>query len=262
MDWCDFNNVGGYRKLCKAKSIREKWFEPLRFSFFGGSPTPSIICDYFEENIISPLYEIYGQTELSGLMITYSIGDKRRKGAMGQARSQVVEAKIVSQDGTRSILPGDEESGELFLKGDVVTPGYWKREDLNVERFVGGWIKTGDVVRWDADGYLYYTDRFDDLIVTGGENVYPKEVENIIAEHPGVAEVAVIGTPHDRWIEQVTAIIVPIDQSLTKQQIIEHCENHPNLAGYKKPRRIEIVQELPKTGSGKLSKHILKERYS
>lgn len=246
----------------KSHSIVQKEFDSYRFCVFGGSPTPSVICDYFEKSFISPLYELYGQTELSGLMITYSFGDKRRAGSMGQIRNQVVEAKVVSHDGKRLILPGENESGELFLRGDIVTPGYWQRDDLNTERFVDGWLRTGDIVSWDKDKYLYYADRFDDMIITGGENVYPKEVENILASHHGVAEVAVIGTPHNRWIEQVTAIIVPRDSTILKEEIIAFVEEHTGLADYKKPKRIEFVQELPRTGSGKLGKHSLKQQYS
>lgn len=236
-------------------------FDGYRFCFFGGSPTPSVFCDYFEAAIGVSLFEIYGQTELSGLMITYQLGERRIPGSMGKAMAQVVETKIVSADGERLIAPGEEEAGVMYLKGDVVTPGYWKRDELNQERFVDGWLKTGDIVRWDENGYLFYTDRYDDMIVTGGENVYPKEVENILAEHPAVAEVAVIGTPHPRWIEQVTAIVVIRDGAATVQDIDTFCMEHRGLAGYKRPRRIEIVQELPKTGSGKINKSVLKQQF-
>ncbi|KQL49753.1 hypothetical protein AN963_08570 [Brevibacillus choshinensis] len=245
------------------KSSRENpnSFAGYRFCFFGGSPTPSVFCDYFEAAIGVSLFEIYGQTELSGLIVTYQLEERRISGSMGKPMAQVVETKIVSADGKRLIAPGEEEAGVMYLKGDVVTPGYWKRDELNQERFVDGWLKTGDIVRWDENGYLFYTDRFDDLIVTGGENVYPKEVESILAEHPAVAEVAVIGTPHPRWIEQVTAIVVIRDATATVQDIDSFCLQHRGLAGYKRPRRIEIVQELPKTGSGKINKSVLKQQY-
>jgi long-chain acyl-CoA synthetase len=246
----------------KANVVEESLFDSYRFCFFGGSPTPNVICDYFEKKIKVNLFEIYGQTEMTGLMITYRLGEQRVPGSMGKPMSQVVNAKVVAPDSEKIVKPGDEEAGVLYLNGDVVTPGYWKREDLNRERIIDGWMKTGDIVRWNAEGYLYYTDRFDDMIVTGGENVYPKEVENVLAEHPGVAEVAVIGTPHERWIEQVTAIIVPYDSSITIEEIDLFCKQHQGLAGYKRPRRIEFIQELPKTGSGKISKNLLKQKYS
>lgn len=236
-------------------------FSGYRFCFYGGSPTPSAFCDFFEAAIGGSLFEIYGQTELSGLLVTYRLGERRIPGSMGRPMAQVVETRIVSADGQRLIAPGEDEAGVMYFKGDVVTPGYWKRDELNEERFADGWLKTGDIVRWDEDGYLFYTDRFDDLIVTGGENVYPKEVENILAEHPAVAEVAVIGTPHPRWIEQVTAIVVTRDTAVTAQDIDTFCAEHRGLAGYKRPRRIEIVQELPKTGSGKINKSFLKQQY-
>jgi long-chain acyl-CoA synthetase len=201
----------------KANLIDETLFDSNRFCFFGGSPTPGVICDYFEKKTRVNLFEIYGQTEMSGLMITYRLGEHRVSGSMGKPMTQVVEAKVLAPGSEKIIMPGDEEAGVLYLRGDVVTRGYWKREDLNHERIIDGWIKTGDIVRWNSEGYLHYTDRFDDMIVTGGENVYPKEVENVLAEHPGVAEVAVIGTPHERWIEQVTAIIVPNDSSISNR---------------------------------------------
>ncbi|MGG0935712.1 class I adenylate-forming enzyme family protein [Brevibacillus centrosporus] len=246
----------------KANPQEQRPMNHYRLCFFGGSPTPSVICEYFEEVVGVNLLEIYGQTELSGLMITYQAGERRIPGSMGKPMAQVVETKIVSADGERLIAPGDEEAGVMYLRGDVVTPGYWKRDELNRERFEDGWLKTGDIVRWDENGYLYYTDRFDDLIITGGENVYPKEVENILAEHPAVAEVAVIGTPHERWVEQVTAIIVPREEANVAIADIEaFCVLHRGLAGYKRPRKVLFVSELPKTGSGKINKSILKQQY-
>lgn len=245
----------------KTNPDQQKPLDSFRLCFFGGSPTPSVISEYFETTLGVPLLEIYGQTELSGIAVTYRVGERRVPGSMGKPMTQVLEAKVVEPGGGKTILPGDEGAGVFYLKGDTVTPGYWKREELNQERIRGGWIETGDIVRWDVNGYLHYTDRLDDMIITGGENVYPKEVESVLAEHLGIAEVAVIGTAHERWIEQVTAIIVPRNPSLTVEDIISFCEQHPGLAGYKRPRRIEFVQELPKTGSGKLNKSLLKQMY-
>ncbi|WP_156289667.1 class I adenylate-forming enzyme family protein [Oceanobacillus salinisoli] len=244
----------------KVNSVDKSWFRTYRFMIYGGSPTPDPILEFFEDELEVKLVEIYGQTELSGLVITYWGEENRKKGSMGRIVNQVIEGKVIGTDG-KEILPGEEESGELYVRGDVVTPGYWKRPELNKERLIDGWLRTGDVVRWDKDGYLYYTDRFDDMIITGGENVYPKEVENVLAEHPKIAEIVVIGTPHERLVEQVTAVIVPNENTLTEKEIIDFCDEHTGLAGYKKPRRIIFTDEIPKTGSGKFNKSLLKKMY-
>ncbi|MBV9922637.1 MAG: long-chain fatty acid--CoA ligase, partial [Pseudonocardia sp.] len=113
----------------------------------------------------------------------------------------------------------------------------------------------------DADGYLYYVDRIDDMIVTGGENVFPQMVEEHLANCPDLAEVAVIGTAHERWVEQVTAVVVPVRPGVTAEDVAAWCATNPNLAGIARPRRIEVVEALPRTGSGKLNRPELRKLF-
>jgi acyl-CoA synthetase (AMP-forming)/AMP-acid ligase II len=152
---------------------------------------------------------------------------------------------------------GVDEVGELVVRGDQVSPGYFRDPDRTQEAWRGGWFHTGDLMRRDADGYFYIVERKKDIIITGGENVYPRDVEVALEAHPGVQEVAVIGIPDPVWIEQVSAVIVvKEDMSLTEGELIEYCQSR--LSGFKRPRRIFFVNELPKTVSGKVQKHELR----
>ena len=137
--------------------------------------------------------------------------------------------------------------------------GYANRPEQTAEAVVDGWYRTGDGGRIDEEGYLYLTDRIKDMIVTGGENVYSKEVEDVLAGHPSLAEVAVIGVPHPEWGESVTAIIVPqAGANVTLEEMQTYCE--ARLAKYKIPRRLKVVQALPRTPTGKVMKYQLRQQ--
>ncbi len=134
---------------------------------------------------------------------------------------------------------------------------------VNGVAYAGGFLlaQQCDLVSRDADGYLYYVDRIDDMIVTGGENVFPQMVEEHLAACPDLAEVAVIGTAHERWVEQVTAVVVPVRPGVTADDVAAWCAANPNLSGMHRPRRIEVVDALPRTGSGKLNRPELRKLY-
>jgi len=233
-----------------------------RFIFFGGSPTPSPIISYFNEFFRVPLREIYGLTEATGFVISYKEGQKWKPGSMGSIMKQIGRLRIVKPEtlGNKGKLE-DSKEGVLLLQGDTITPGYLNLNELNRERFYEGWFNTKDIARLDVNNFLYYLGRIDEMIISGGENIYPQEVESMISSHPEVKEVAVIGTPHERWIEAVTAIVVPKREGLTPDEIIKFCEKSTSLASYKWPKRVFITKELPKTGSGKINKALLKEIY-
>ncbi len=233
-----------------------------RFIFFGGSPTPDPVISYFDEFFKVPLREIYGLTEASGLVISYKEGQKWKHGSMGYIMKQAAEFRVVKPEslGNKGKLK-DSEEGVLLLRGDTITEGYLNRPDLNGERFVEGWFNTKDIVRVHRDGLMYYLGRIDEMIISGGENIYPQEVESLISSHPEVKEVAVIGVPHERWIEAVTAIVVPKKDGLKPEDVIQFCERNTSLASYKRPKKVFISNELPKTGSGKINKAALKEIY-
>jgi long-chain acyl-CoA synthetase len=233
--------------------------DSFRICMFGGSRTPTAAIERLEAGTGIRGVEIYGQTEQSGLVVSYAAGDTRRPDSMGKPLEQIVRSRLVPVDGGPDLEPGDEGVGELWVQGDAVTPGYWGMEAP--EKWSDGWFRTGDLMSRDSDGYLYYVDRIDDMIVTGGENVFPQMVEEHLADHPELAEVAVIGTAHERWVEQVTAVVVPKRADLTAEEIAQWCADNPNLRGMHKPRRIEIVEALPRTGSGKLNRPELRRMF-
>ncbi|GAA4535893.1 class I adenylate-forming enzyme family protein [Pseudonocardia xishanensis] len=234
--------------------------DSFRVCMFGGSRTPTAAIDRLEAGTGIKGVEIYGQTEQNGLVVTYGPGDARRPDSMGTPLDQIVRTRLVPVDGGPDLRPGDEGVGELWVRGDAVTPGYWNI-DVPEKWAEGGWFRTGDLMSQDADGYLYYVDRIDDMIVSGGENVFPQMVEEHLANHPDLAEVAVIGTAHERWVEQVTAVVVPNKEGVTVEGIAAWCAANPDLKGMHNPKRIEIVDALPRTGSGKLNRPDLRKLY-
>ena len=235
--------------------------DSFRVLMFGGSRTPSAPIDRLTAGIGVEPTEIYGQTEQSGLAITYAAGVRRRPGSAGLPLDQIVRVRLVPPEGGPDIAPGEDGVGELWVRGDAVTPGYWNRPDADAEKWSEGWFRTGDLVSRDADGFVHYVDRIDDMIVTGGENVFPQMVEEHLASCPDLAEVAVIGTAHERWVQQVTAVVVPSRAGVTVDDLAAWCATNPNLTGMHRPRRIEIVDALPRTGSGKLNRPELRKQY-
>ena len=235
--------------------------DSLRVLMFGGSRTPTVALERLTAGIGVAPVEIYGQTEQSGLSATYPEGAERRPGSTGLPLAQIVQNRVVPPEGGADLAPGDEGVGELWVRGDAVTPGYWNRPDADAEKWSDGWFRTGDLVSRDADGYLYYVDRIDDMIVSGGENVFPQMVEEHLARCPDLAEVAVIGTTHERWVQVVTAVVVPRRPEVTVEEVAAWCAQSPDLSGVARPRRIEIVDALPRTGSGKLNRPELRKQF-
>jgi acyl-CoA synthetase (AMP-forming)/AMP-acid ligase II len=166
--------------------------------------------------------------------------------------------RVVGADG-RDVAPGD--IGEVWQSGPTVMRGYWERPDATAAVLRDGWLRTGDVGRLDDEGFLYIVDRAKDMIISGAENVYPVEVEQVLYRHPDIEEAAVIGLPDERWGEAVTAVIVAKAGShLTEQDVIDHCR--PLMAGFKRPRRVRFTEALPRNPSGKVLKAQLREAYS
>ena len=180
----------------------------------------------------------------------------RKLGSAG-TEAKLTEVKIVDSEGNE--CPPDIP-GEEIGRGNNIMKGYWKMPDETAKTIVDGWLYTGDICLRDEDGYVYYVDRIKDMICRGGENVYPREIEEIIAAHSRVLEVAVIGVPDDRLQEEIMAVVAlnegpPVDE----REMVELCEK--SMARFKKPRYVTFVEQLPKTASGKILKRELKKRY-
>lgn len=208
--------------------------------------------------------QMYGQTEGSGTMLPISAHkpdgnerDVKRLGSIGYPIPGV-RFKIVDEE-DRELPVG--EPGEMCFQGPAMMRGYWNNSPSTIEALRGGWVHTGDIAKFDDDGYLYLVDRKKDMIVSGGENIYSREVEEALLQHPEISEAAVIGMPHDKWGEAVCAVIVLVPGStLTEEDIVKH--SRKMIAGYKRPQTIHLVSELPKLVSGKISKVELRARYA
>jgi acyl-CoA synthetase (AMP-forming)/AMP-acid ligase II len=205
--------------------------------------------------------QVYGLTETTG-GFTYLApeehdpnGNERMK-SCGKPLSSV-EVRIVDPEGNQL---GPREVGEIICRSAQVMKGYWNLPDATASSVKEGWFYTGDAGYLDEDGYLYIHDRIKDMVVTGGENVYPAEVESIIFSHPAVADVAVIGVPDDRWGEAVKAVVVKKpDAAVTAEEIISFARER--VAHYKAPKSVDFIDALPRNPSGKILKRQLRERY-
>jgi malonyl-CoA/methylmalonyl-CoA synthetase len=226
----------------------------LRLFVSGSAPLSAQVFADFERIFGQQILERYGMTETI-MNLTNPYEGERRAGTVGSPFPGQ-EARIVDSR-TRQILPSGE-IGEIEVRGPNVFAGYWNRPDATAEAFsTDGWFRTGDLGWYSSDGYFTITGRARELIISGGYNIYPREVEDVLMMHPTIAEVAVLGRPDPEMGEQVVAFIVPnADQTPSAADIIAFCREH--LASYKKPRQIIFVEALPRNALGKVQKHVLK----
>lgn len=225
----------------------------LRVAVSGGSSLPTEVFHAFQEKFNVPILEGYGLSETSPIACFNHLDQERIPGSVGQP-IQGVEVKLVDLDGNP--VPVGEE-GEIIVRGHNVMKGYLDRPDVTESVLQNGWFHTGDVGRFDEAGNLYIVDRIKDLIIRGGFNVYPREIEEVFMTHPAVAMVAVIGIPHEEYGEEIKAYVV-----LKPNQDVEAAEiqawGHQQLAAYKYPRYVEIREQLPMSATGKILKRELK----
>jgi len=225
----------------------------LRAVSSGGAAISGQVLRTFEERFGAPVVEGYGLTETSAVGTFNPIVGVRKQGSAGCA-TPLMEVRIIDLDG-REVPAGVD--GEICLRGPAIMAGYWNRPEATAEVLdAEGWFRTGDIGRLDEDGYLFIIDRMKDLILHGGYNVYPREVEEVLYEIPGVREAAVIGTPDEKYGQQVTAVIARTPGSDLDAAEVERVTRE-KLAAYKIPRIVEFVDELPKGPSGKILKRAI-----
>lgn len=235
----------------------------LRYIVYGAAPMPlPLLHRALSTWPGTKFVQVYGQTELCGAVTALS-DDDHRDAARPQLQLsagkavQGCEIRIVDPDSGAELPAG--RSGEVWVRSNQNMSGYLNRAEATAETITAdGWVRTGDVGRLDADGYVYIEDRLKDMIITGGENVYGPEVESVLIEHPAVVDAAVIGVPDDFWGESVKAIVVA-DGDVDAADVIEFCRRH--LAGFKCPRTVDFVTELPRNASGKILKTQLREPF-
>jgi long-chain acyl-CoA synthetase len=229
----------------------------IKGCFSGSAPLPVEVIKTFAEKTGTNISEGFGMTESSPVTHSNPISGLRKIGSIGIPMPDT-ECRIVSiEDGVTDMPVG--ESGELVIKGPQVMQGYWNREDATRETVRNGWLYTGDIGKMDEDGYFYIVDRKKDMIISGGYNVYPRDIDEVFYEHPKVEEACAIGVPHETRGEQVKVFVVlKAGQTATEQELIDFCKD--KLAKYKLPTSIEFRDQLPKSTVGKiLRKELRKE---
>jgi acyl-CoA synthetase (AMP-forming)/AMP-acid ligase II len=227
----------------------------LRFVICGAAPMPRPLIGEFEERFGVPLVEGYGLSECTVVCTLNPLQGVRKAGTVGLPMPGI-DVGVV--DAANRLLPA-RQAGEVVVRGPNVMRGYLGRPEETAEVLRGGWLHTGDVGRFDDDGYLTLVDRVKDLIIRGGENIYPKEIEDVLHAHPAVLEAAVVGQPDSVFGEQPVAFVtLRPGFEVVPEDLIEHCRR--SLARYKVPREVHIDQALPKNAVGKIAKPVLRQR--
>ncbi|CAN5772647.1 acyl-CoA synthetase [soil metagenome] len=252
-------------KLLLNYSDLSKWdLSSLKWLVYGGAPMYAEDLKEALSRIGPGLVQLYGQGE-TPMTATYLRPQEHvvdgqesvRLTSCGHARSGI-EVRILSDEGVE--LPR-REIGEICVHGPTVMKGYWERPEATAETLRAGWLHTGDVGYMDEQGYVYIMDRTKDMIISGGSNVYPREVEEVLLRHPAISEACVIGVPDERWGEAVKAVLVlKPGAEVTASEIIKFAGEH--MAGYKKPKSVDFVEGLPKNSIGKVLKRDLRDRYT
>ena len=252
-------------RLVLHPRVRDYDLTSLRRIYYGTAPIAAeklrLACDLFG-NILRQSYGLSEATQPVFLLFPEDLAipdaEKRARRLTSAGRPVLgIEARIVDERG-EDVAPG--EAGEVLIRGENVMKGYWRDPEATKEVLKDGWFSTGDVARRDEDGFIYIVDRKKEMIISGGFNIYPREVEQAIESHPAVAEAAVIGVPDETWGEAVKALVVlKPTTSATAEEIIQLCRT--KIASYKKPHCVEFVGSLPKNFQGKIMRRTLRDRY-
>ena len=226
-----------------------------RWCMSGAAPVPVSLMEACAK-IGVEVHQIYGLTESCGPAALIDADNAlKRIGSTGKAFFHT-GVRIVRPDGSDCAA---NEPGEVLVAGPHIMREYWNRPEATAETIVDGWLHTGDVARMDEDGFIYIEDRIKDMIISGGENVYPAEIENVLQAHPGIREAGVIGQPSEKWGESPFAVVVKADSALTQNDVLEFCRGR--LAGFKQPKGVAFVEAVPRNPSGKILKRVLREQF-
>jgi acyl-CoA synthetase (AMP-forming)/AMP-acid ligase II len=245
-----------YPGVCRAD------FASMSDFLYGASPIPLDLLERAVEVFGCGFVQLYGMTETCGA-VTYLPADDHRGGGprLRSAGKAVPGAEIRIMDPEADRVLGPNVVGEICIRSPTTMRGYWKQEAETARTITaGGWVRTGDAGLMDEDGYVFISDRVKDMIVSGGENVYPAEVENAMYGHPDIAEVAVIGVPDPKWGEAVKAVVVP-KAGITPDPAAILDFTRQRIAGYKVPKSVDFVDALPRNGTGKVLKRDLRAPY-
>lgn len=243
-----------FNALIHNEDFHELDFSNLRLAVGGGMAVQRSVAERWQKTTGCYLLEGYGLTECSPLVAAYPHDLVEYNGSIGLPVPST-EVRIVDEEGNAL---ANTETGELQVRGPQVMQGYWQRPEATKDTInEDGWLSTGDIVKFDDEGFLHIVDRKKDMILVSGFNVYPNEIEDVVALHGKVLEVAAIGQPHEVSGELVKIYVVKRDPSLTKDEVITHCRQH--LTGYKVPKLVEFREDLPKTNVGKILRRVLRE---
>ncbi len=242
-----------YNFLYQYPDGRAEYFKNIRICISGGSSLPVALLHRFEEKFNVRISEGYGLSEASPVTCFNPLDRPRKAGSIGMNITNV-ENKVVDEFGEE--LPAGEV-GELAVKGPNVMKGYYKMPEDTAVSIKEGWLYTGDLARMDEEGYFYIVDRKKDMVIVGGYNVYPREVEEVLYQHPDIVEAAVVGIPDPNFGEAVQAFVVP-SKSMTEEEVTNYCREH--LAKYKCPTVVEFIEELPKNTTGKILRKALRKQ--
>ena len=250
--------------LVGVPDVAERSYDALELMAYGASPIAEQTLRQAMEVFGCDFIQGYGMTETTAVA-TYLFPKDHQQALAGKPELLLSAGRPIIGTQVRIVDENDEPVpngtiGEVAVRGPQLMRGYWNRPDASAEALRGGWMHTGDAGIVDDEGYLYIQDRVKDMIVSGGENVYPREIEDVLFQHAAVADAAVIGIPSEKWGEEVKAIIVLKEgEDASADDLLQHCRSQ--LAGYKQPRSIDFIAELPRNPSGKVLKKDLREPY-
>ncbi|MEA2790597.1 MAG: fatty-acyl-CoA synthase [Acetobacteraceae bacterium] len=251
-----FGVPANYQFMGQHPHFAETDMTRLVFAGVGGAPTPDTILRTWQEQG-AVLQQGYGMTETSPLVLVLDKEDAVRKAGSAGKPALNMQMRVVGDDGADA-PPGTV--GELWVKGPNITKGYWQQPEVTAASFTDGWLHTGDAALVDDEGYYFIVDRWKDMYISGGENVYPAEVENVLYQNEAIAEAAVIGMSDTRWGQVGRAVVVVKPGcSLTEDEVVAHCA--ANLARYKLPHSVVFTDALPRNATGKVHKPTLRQTF-